>query len=447
MPHMMFSRKQASIPSLLALVAALILSGCGAPDRSAPPSTAAAPTIAPAAVAAAKPGDRLYIRDGFKGDAERLTIIDSISGARERDLPAGVTSPDWATMYVAEQSDGKTRVRALDIDSGRTLRETTLDGAYGLPMITPDSVMGGLSPDGRWLALKATPAQSDGKKTRFAVLDTTFKQTPKQASLDGDFHFDGLSNSGGSLFLTESLSSDPTAKYQVRLYNLSLGALDPNVVVAKGESQIMSGSRQTAVTSNNGEWLYSLYVNPDYGPFIHALNLTGPVAFCIDLPKDGKADLSKQGRWSLALSKDGRALYAVNGALGLVAEVNLGGDWPQLARTKTLLDHPANAVATAVAAQSHTSNVSALSPDGKTLFTVGEQGLLVIDTNSLALRGRYLADWPLDGVALSPDGARLYAASAAQGKIVQLDPVAGTIAAEVPAAGRPTGVVRVEART
>jgi hypothetical protein len=35
----------------------------------------------------------------------------------------------------------------------------------------------------------------------------------------------------------------------------------------------------------------------------------------------------------------------------------------------------------------------------------------------------------------------------AQSKIVQLDAAAGTIAAEVPAGGRPNGLVRVAART
>ena len=88
-----------------------------------------------------------------------------------------------------------------------------------------------------------------------------------------------------------------------------------------------------------------------------------------------------------------------------------------------------------------------LAPDGRTLYTLGDGGMLVIDTGELKLRGRYLADWKLDGLAISPDGARLYAASAAQGKIVRLDPAAGTIAAEVPATGSPTGIVRVAART
>src|SRR5438045_3895555 len=108
-----------STAALLALAAAL-LSACGAPDRSAVQS-AAAPTPVPPAAS----GDLLYIRDGAKADAERISIIDSISGARERNLPAGVTSPDWSTLYVADQHDGKTTLRALDLAAERTLRETT----------------------------------------------------------------------------------------------------------------------------------------------------------------------------------------------------------------------------------------------------------------------------------------------------------------------------------
>ena len=197
----------ASAAAMLALAAAL-LSACGVADRSAVQS-AAVPTPAPPIVAAA-PGDLLYIRDGVKGGTERLTIIDSVSGARERDLPPGVTSPDWSTLYVAEQKDGKTTLRALDLATGQTLRATTIDGAYSLPMITPDSVMGGLSPNGRWLALTAGAGR---KQTQFVVLDTAFKQPPRQVALEGHFLFDGLNNGGTSLFLTESLGDDPAAKY------------------------------------------------------------------------------------------------------------------------------------------------------------------------------------------------------------------------------------------
>src|SRR5262249_22976389 len=152
-----------------------------------------------------------------------------------------------STLYVVEQNGGKTTVHALDVDTGQTLRTLTLDGAFALPMITPDSVMGGLSPDGRWLALTARPSPA---RTQFVVLDTAFNQSLRQASLDGRFLFDGLNNTGTSLFLTESLADDPTASYKVRRYDLVGGALDPRVIVDKLEGEtIMSGVRQTAVAS------------------------------------------------------------------------------------------------------------------------------------------------------------------------------------------------------
>jgi hypothetical protein len=435
-----FRCRATRLPGLL-MLAALLLGACG---RAADLPTASAPTVAPP-VPTAQPSDRLYIRDGFKGDAERLTIVDSVSGARQRDLPPGVTSPDWSTLYVATQEAGSTRLQALDIASGQILRETKLDGAYGLPMITPDSVLGGLSPDGRWLALQTAQPRTNAKKTQFLVIDTNFTQPPRQANLDGVFLFDGLNNSATSLFLTESLADDPTAKYHVRRYDLAGGALDPNIIVDKLDgTQIMSGVRQTAVASKDGGWLYSLYLNRDHGPFIHALPITDNqgIAFCIDLPTNSKDDLAKQSRWSLLMSGDRRMLYAVNGALGLVVEYSIINGLPEMLRTKALFEAPPKAGGSD--AKQPKSTITALAPDGATLYTLGDQGLLVIDVKALSLRGRYLADWALDGLAISPDGARLYAASAFAGKIVRLDPRAGTIVAEVPTDGKPTGVIRVE---
>jgi len=425
----------------LALAAAL-LSACGVADGSAVQS-AAVPTPAPPVAAG---GDLLYIRDGANAGTERLTIIDSVSGARERDLPQGVSSPDWSTLYVAEQKDDKTALRALDLATGQALRATTINGAYSLPMITPDSVMGGLSPNGRWLALTAGAGR---KQTQFVVLDTEFKQPPRQVALEGHFLFDGLNNSGSSLFLTESLGDDPAAKYLVRRYDLAQGLLDPKVIVEKGEEdEPMSGVRQTAVASKQGDWLYSLYLDAAHGPFIHALPINDPqFAFCIDLPTDSRNDPAKQSRWSLLMGSDTRTLLALNGALGLVVEYNVSEGIPQLLRTKALFDTPDAIGALMAESDSAASSIAALAPDGKSLYALGQRGLLAIDMQTLTLRGRFLPDWTLDGIAISPDSARLYAVSAAQGKIVRLDPSVGTIAAEVPAVGQPSGLVRVEART
>ena len=142
-----------------------------------------------------------------------------------------------------------------------------------------------------------------------------------------------------------------------------------------------------------------------------------------------------------------RSNLAVNGALGLVVEYNVIDSFPQLLRTKSLFDRPDAIGALTARSDSAASNIAALAPDGKTLYALGQRGLLAIDMQTLTLRGRFLPDWTLDGIAISPDSARLYAVSAAQGKIVRLDPTVGTIAAEVPAVGQPSGLVRVEART
>src|SRR5262245_3125759 len=308
------SKKLALVLGVLMLVA--LLSGCGAPDRSAPPSAAAptpapmmaAPTAAPLASAptaapvvargAAGASDRLYIRYGFNDDEERFSVIDSASGARERELPPGVASPDWTTLYTIEQDGGKTRVRALDVQTGQALRETSLDGGYVFPTVTLDELRGGLSPNGSWLALERAPGLALSKtQSQFVVLDTRFEKPPRRVDLDvdGPYHFDGINNSGASLYLVQYLTSPSLGapKYQVRYYDLALGQLSPDVIVAKGESQVMQGTHQLSVNAPAGDWRFSLYLNNSYGPFIHALNLNDRFAICIDLPKDQKDDEAK----------------------------------------------------------------------------------------------------------------------------------------------------------
>ncbi|HEY3232648.1 MAG TPA: hypothetical protein VGJ87_25680, partial [Roseiflexaceae bacterium] len=323
-----------------------------------------------------------------------------------------------------------------------------------------DGMPGGLSPNGRWLVLREAPGQQVGRwQSQFAVLDTGFKQPPRRVDLDvdGPYQFDGINNGGDALYLIQYLTSSQPAKYQVRYYNLALGALDPQVVVAKGEDQVMAGTHHTSIAAPNGAWRYSLYMNNQYGPFIHALGLDDHVAICIDLPKTGKDDEEKQLSWSMALNKDRTRLYAVNGALGLVSELRINGGVPEVMRTATLSAPTAStgslsglaalfAAPVAEAKPEHGSSVgeAVVSPDGKTLFALGERGLLVIDTSDLTLRGRYLPDLMLSSVALSADGARLYTVSAEQSKIIQLDAATGATLAEIAGARNPSGVLRVE---
>jgi outer membrane protein assembly factor BamB len=469
---MTMARKLITIFAALA-IAALLLSSCGVSDRPAQQSAApaaAAPTAAPHAAPAQPPPtalpEELYIR---ADDGSESGILAILGGKGVRELPLGAVAPDWSTLYtVATRTDygpPKTFLRALDLKTGTLLRETTLDGAYALPAVSLDGMLGGLSPNGDWLVLRKAPGQTIGRlQSQFVVLDTAFARPPRRVDLDvdGPYEFDGISSDGASLYLVQYLSSPSLAqatKYHVRYYNLAQGALDPQPVVAKGEEAVMAGTHHTSVAAPGGMWRYSLYMNNSYGPFIHALNLTGRFALCIDLPKAGKDDAERQMFWSMAVSPDGKTLYAVNGALGLVTELNISQDGlPEIRRTAALPTTPAasagplDALAALFAAPVAEAKpehgrgalgAATVSADGKTLFALGQRGLLAIDTRDLSLRERYLQDTALGSLALSADGARLYAVSLEEGQIVRLDTATGKLLGEVASARRPWGVLRV----
>src|SRR5205823_7116666 len=122
----------------------------------------------------------------------------------------------------------------------------------------------------------------------------------------------------------ESLAVTNPGHYRVRRYDLRTGALDPRIVIDKREaaSAAMSGVRIAGVFSPDGGWQYSLYDSSSTGAFIHALNLTGNFAWCIDLPGP-KSDRAAQRQWGLVTAPDGHAVYAVNPALGLAAEIRM----------------------------------------------------------------------------------------------------------------------------
>lgn len=427
------------------------------PDQTLAPVAAASSNQTPPS-ASASVTDRLYIREGYGTNTQRLAVVSASSGAVERTLPLGAPAPDWSVLYTAERTGARTVVRALDPATGATRHELTLDGVYSLPEISP-ALAGGLSPNGRWLALASLPSEdavrsayrSGAAQSVLMVLDTTFATPPRRVELAGAYSFDALANDGTSLYLIEHLAPDVTLRYQVRRYDLAQRRLDPNVVVAKGEAPEMEGVRIAAMASRDGQWLYSLYHTPS-GAFIHALNLDQRFALCIDLPKGEQTARYEPMLWSLGLSPSGGTLYAVHGGAGFAFEVDTGQ--AQVRRTATLgeqgrapsglFDRLARRLVPVAEAKRLPLGGAAVTPDGRTLYALGESGLLAIDTGKMELRGRSLRDWTLDSLALSPDGARLYAISTERGRVLRLDPATGTVLSEIGGVTSPWGILRVE---
>ena len=389
-------------------------------------------------------GDYKLYEAASTSSSQNLSVIDSRSHSVERSLPLGAPSPSWTHLYTVT---GDT-LADVDPRTGATLHTLALRGSYQLPPATMSGVPGGLSQDGRWLVLESFDTTSTiPSATHLLLIDTSYARAPQRVDLKGFFNFDAVSNDGQRIFVIQYVS---TTEYFVRRFDLPAGQLDPNVIFDKSDgSTAMGGLRLSEVPSSDGQWLYSVYVRQDRSAFIHALALddTG-IAFCIDLPGSGYAANVNEFHWSLALSADGSHLYAANGATGIIADVNLNRNAPpSVSRTAHIAGGSASSGSFAqdVQAKEVGAGGAALSPDGKTLVIAGETGVVWVDTASLKVRDRQLTSWRMWSVAISPDGANLYAVNDA-GMIAEV-PMNGARGPTIfgGAAGQPLALLRIAA--
>jgi hypothetical protein len=313
-----------------------------------------------------------------------------------------------------------------------------LPGYYHLPQVTLSGMPGGLSQNGAWIVVESFDrAPHDAPtRTQFLVVDTTFNVVAKRIELPGYFEFDAISNDGGRLYLIEYGSA---GIYRVRLYQVGAQELDPQVVFDKANpSESMSGVKLSGIPSQDGGILYSIYARPSDKPFIHALNLSGPFASCIDLPGKGyQADFSAL-HWSIAMSADGSHSYAANAAAGIVSDIAIGGNNAPGVSRSVNIDSGKTAssfLVPDVQAKELGANAAVISADGKTLVTAGSTGIVFIDIKSLRVTANVQTDRTAWSLALSP-GAKVLFVMSDTGRITDVsmdsrkagatfDPVAG----------------------
>ncbi len=373
----------------------------------------------------------------------QIAVIDSRTHAIERTLPLGTPSPDWRHLYSVVSDT------LVDTDpaTGAARHTLKLPGYYQLPPATLSGLPGGLSQNGRWLALEAfDDSTATPTGSHIVVVDTTYAATIRRIDLNGYFTFDAISNDGQRLYLIEYTSQ---ATYRVRMYDLPIGQLDPNVVFDKSDGSLaMTGLRLSGIPSSDGHWLYSMYIREGASPFIHALSLDGTIAFCLDLPGLGYSSDMNAFHWSIAMAADGSKLYATNAASGTASELNTGADaMPAVARSVQIDSGKAVAglFAQDVQAKEFGANAAVLTPDGKTLVTAASSGIVWIDTSGLRAGTRLLNDWTVWSLALSPDGSVLWVLRDS-GEIAEISMRSGQVAATFnPGAGYPLALMRVEA--
>jgi sugar lactone lactonase YvrE len=141
--------------------------------------------------------------------------------------------------------------------------------------------------------------------------------------------------------------------------------------------------------------------------------------------------------WSLALSPDGKSLYAVNTATGVIAVASTGADGaPAIVRTAHL-----------EAATGGGAVRGAISATVAGAFVVagGPSGVTWIDATTLRIHAHTVPGWSIAGVGLSSDRQTVYAVSA-EGRIAVIaTPSARVVGMFDPGVGEPMALMRVEA--
>jgi hypothetical protein len=195
------------------------------------------------------------------------------------------TSLDAARLTYTTSVTGNTTTLPARAPAGAEGRRLQISGKYGIPRVTFNGDVEGLSRDGRLLVLQTTDfGEPLRARSGFVTVDTRKLAVKRRINLRGDFAYDALSPDGRTLYLIEHFSNTDVLRYRVRAFDLKTGRLLPRVIVDKREpDEPMSGVPSARVSSADGRRVFTLYVSQEH-PFVHLLDTVARVAFCIDLP-------------------------------------------------------------------------------------------------------------------------------------------------------------------
>jgi hypothetical protein len=303
-------------------------------------------------------------------------------------------------------SQGSTRLQTVDA-SGGFVGTTRVEGTMDVGVV---------SESGRAVALvQPLPSGWDPSvpvpraRTTIVVADPRGAREPTTYDLRGNYEPEAFSTDDRTLFLIQHLPAETPTVYRVTALDLGRGRVYPVFGPYKGPAERMPGIRLQQVMSPTDDQLYTLYssARPGYAPheapvpsnatvsFVHVLSLQDGWAHCVGLPKmlwDRPAF-----EQALAASPNGRLLYVVNAALGVVSVMD----------TRTLAILRTEQLGMTLDGITRTSAV--VSADGASLY-VGAAGQVErIDADSLAVADVWDTG-DVTGLGLSSDGRRLYVA-------------------------------------
>jgi hypothetical protein len=219
-----------------------------------------------------------------------------------------VTEQDGtAYRYVTVNPQTKpalTIVERIDISDGVVDRWWYLRGSYVIPAVAYDGSAGGLSANGRSLALTNFSRTFPPPPTKIAILDTDVylrhprrpgQRRPQHAirywDLRGQFAFQAISPDGSKLYMRHYRRRDRGSAYDRRPDDFDLWSLDtgngglaPRPLTVSNSERQLAGLPISGTTSPDGRWAYALYDGDRRTPFLLALDTVGARLIRVDLP-------------------------------------------------------------------------------------------------------------------------------------------------------------------
>lgn len=413
----------------LALVAA-----CSTPTApsSAPSGPPATPAPSPTAAPSASAGDA-WLVVGRAGDPSLHVILDStLEDLIE--LPVGAPDATWGHVLTATPGERATLIRNLVVQPGSGGSTQEIEGRWVLPTVGLDPIPQGVSADRSTIVL----VQADAKRgaagaartvSRFAVVDARLAlgYEPRIIELAGGFDFDALSPDGTLLFVAEQVPGPLDGRYQVRVVETATGKLRDAIIVDKRNIDAQMAGWPVDQARRADGLVMTLYRGAEY-PFVHALSSVDAWAVCIGLPTRGFDDIDAADDWGIVSLGKGKNDLAINASLGIAVEIH-GTDLT----VRRAVDFEPSAAADARLAKFGHAEVGPagrrviVAPDGGSVFAAGEGGVVRLGTTDLDVQARYLPRTSVDALALTPDGATLFALTSAGGRIARLDLATGEI--------------------
>jgi len=430
------NRTRSTAGWLVAVSAIGVLAACSTtgPGISAAPSvkspTAPPPSATSTPTASATAGDA-WILVGRAGE-EGLTVILDSTLEEQIDVPLGVPGEQWGSVFTATPGTSSTVVKNVVIQPGYGGDGQTIDGRWVFPTIGADPVPVGVSADRSTLVVVEADvahgtAGADRAKSRFAVLDAHLsgRDEPRIIELDGAFDYDALSPDGSLLYVAQQIPGTLEGRYQVRVVETATGRLRPDVIVDKRNVNEQMAGYPIDQSRHPDGMVLTLYRGAEH-PFVHALSTVDAWAVCIDLPDRGLDDADAAADWGIAAL--GTADVAVNATLGIAVDIDPTG----LDVRRVAAFEPSAAAAFRLAKFGHgdlgpSGRRVAASPDGTGFYTAGAGGVVRLGIKGLTVEQRYLVGTAVDAIAITPDGASIFALTRTGGRIARLDASTGAV--------------------